>query len=55
VTDETSVGIWGAGRWTAAGRGGAGNPQRRFLTVDRYDGTGYWARHCWITDFWLRW
>jgi len=55
VTEATSVGVWGVGRWTSADRWGEGNPQRRPLTVDRYDGTGYWDRHCWMTDFWLRW
>ncbi len=55
MTEESSVGIWGVGRWTSAGRWGNGNPRRRPLSVDRYDGLGYWGAHCWAADFWLRW
>jgi hypothetical protein len=55
VLDETNVAIWGVGRWTSACCWGRGDRQRQPLTVDRYDGTAHWGRHCWATDFWLRW
>jgi len=55
MVEETQVGIWGVGRWSSAYLWGAGNPERRPPRVDRYDGRGYWRRHCWRTDFWVGW
>ena len=54
-TEETNVGVWGIGSWSSAFAWGAGNPQRTPAAVDRFDGTGRWCRHCWGTDFWVRW
>jgi hypothetical protein len=55
MKDETRVGVWGVGRWLAASEWGEGDPQRRPLVIDAYAGQGYWGRHSWASDFWLRW
>ena len=53
--DHTNVAIWGVGDWDSSYHWGAGDPQRQPLNVDPCEGTPYWGRHCWVSDFWVRW
>jgi len=53
--EQTNVGGWGVGAWGPSRRWGAADPRRTPLTVDRQSGAGYWGRHCWGADFWIRW
>ena len=52
---STNVAVWGVGAWTATQTWGRSDPRRDPLSIDRYRGAAYWGRHCWSTDFWLRW
>jgi hypothetical protein len=54
-TEHTAVGVWGVGAWDAGLKWGPNDPRRDPLVVDRYTGQAHWGRHCWRTDFWLRW
>jgi hypothetical protein len=53
--ENTGVGVWGVGAWDPIAKWGQADPRRDPLAVDRYSGQAYWGRHCWGTDFWLRW
>lgn len=53
--ETTSVAVWGVSAWDSALKWGYPDPRRDPLAVDRYDGQAFWGRHCWASDFWLRW